>query len=68
MPQRVEHWKRTGEKPGPVMVGAADRRFLDFVKEDRPYSLCHTFIPDRLPGGFPLGWPGVTVPGRWPAG
>lgn len=24
--------------------------------------------PDRLPGGLPLGWVGVTVPGRWPVG
>jgi integrase len=45
-PERVEHWRRTGEKPGPVMVWTAEQtgQFLDFVKHDRLYPLWHTFV------------------------
>ncbi|MDX2826004.1 tyrosine-type recombinase/integrase [Streptomyces ipomoeae] len=45
-PERVEEWKRTGEKPGPVMVWTPEQTgaFLDFVSDDRLYALWHTFI------------------------
>ncbi|MGW1914936.1 tyrosine-type recombinase/integrase [Streptomyces sp. NPDC002076] len=45
-PERVEHWKRTGEKPGPVMVWTPELtgQFLDFVKGDWLYELWHSFI------------------------
>ncbi|MCX4617006.1 MULTISPECIES: hypothetical protein [Streptomyces] len=40
-PERVAHWKKTGEKPGPVMVWTPEQtgQFLDSVKGDRLYSL-----------------------------
>ncbi|WP_256638189.1 tyrosine-type recombinase/integrase [Streptomyces murinus] len=45
-PERIEHWKRTGEKPGPVMVWTPQLtgEFLDFVMDDWLYELWHTFI------------------------
>ncbi|MET7902568.1 site-specific integrase [Streptomyces sp. NPDC005355] len=45
-PERVEHWKRTGEKPGPVMVWTPEQTgaFLDFVRDNWLYDLWHTFI------------------------
>ncbi|MEU9965449.1 tyrosine-type recombinase/integrase [Streptomyces malaysiensis] len=45
-PERIEHWKRTGEKPGPVMVWTPELtgQFLDFVKDDWLYELWHSFI------------------------
>ncbi|WP_145497460.1 tyrosine-type recombinase/integrase [Streptomyces sp. CFMR 7] len=45
-PERIEHWKRTGEKPGPVMVWTPELtgQFLDFVMDDWFYELWHTFI------------------------
>ncbi|MEV0438453.1 tyrosine-type recombinase/integrase [Streptomyces spectabilis] len=44
-PERVEEWKRTGVKPGPVMVWTAEQTgaFLDFVRDDRLYAMWHTF-------------------------
>ncbi|MFE7098493.1 tyrosine-type recombinase/integrase [Streptomyces erythrochromogenes] len=44
-PERVEHWKRMGEKPGPVMVWTPEQAgaFLDFVADDRLYALWDTF-------------------------
>lgn len=44
-PERVEHWQRTGEKPGPVMVWTPQQAgaFLDFVADDRLYGLWDTF-------------------------
>ncbi|MER5714904.1 tyrosine-type recombinase/integrase [Streptomyces sp. NPDC002132] len=44
--ERVEHWKRTGEKPGPVMVWTPEQTgaFLDFVGDDWLYDLWHSFI------------------------
>ncbi|WNZ11701.1 hypothetical protein [Streptomyces sp. 11x1] len=55
-PERVEEWKRTGEKPGPVMVWAPEQTgaFLDFVSDDRLYALWHTFI--FLGYGSPFSW------------
>lgn len=45
-PERIEYWKRTGEKPGPVMVWTPQLtgEFLDYVKTDWLYELWHTFI------------------------
>ncbi|MEU2558478.1 tyrosine-type recombinase/integrase [Streptomyces longispororuber] len=45
-PERVEEWKRTGVKPGPVMVWTAEQTgaFLDFVRDDRLYAMWHTFV------------------------
>jgi hypothetical protein len=39
--QRILHWKRTGEKPSPVMVWTPEHTglFLDHVAEDRLYAL-----------------------------
>ncbi|MEW2168020.1 hypothetical protein AB0912_34275 [Streptomyces sp. NPDC007084] len=56
-PERIEHWKRTGEKPGPVMVWTPQltSEFLDFVMDDWLYELCHSVIfsaPDA--GRWPL--------------
>ncbi|MFK0014830.1 tyrosine-type recombinase/integrase [Streptomyces sp. NPDC091027] len=44
-PERVEHWQRTGERPGPVMVWTPEQAggFLDFVADDRLYALWDTF-------------------------
>jgi integrase len=40
---RVEQWRRTGEKPSPVMVWTPEQTgdFLDLVHEDRLYALYH---------------------------
>ncbi|WP_326621044.1 hypothetical protein OG863_27785 [Streptomyces decoyicus] len=40
-PERVEHWKRTGEKPSPVLVWTPEQTgaFLDFVRDDWLYAL-----------------------------
>lgn len=40
---RVERWRQTGEKPGPVMVWRPDQigQFLDHVSEQRLYPLFH---------------------------
>lgn len=41
--ERILHWKRTGEKPSPVMVWTPEHIgfFLDHVAEDRLYALFH---------------------------
>lgn len=41
--ERILHWKRTGEKPSPVMVWTPEQTglFLDHVAEDRLYALFH---------------------------
>ncbi|GAB3173336.1 hypothetical protein GCM10027162_17210 [Streptomyces incanus] len=41
--ERIPHWKRTGEKPSPVMVWTPEHTdlFLDHVAEDRLYALFH---------------------------
>jgi integrase len=64
-PERVEHWKRTGEKPGPVMVWTAEQTgaFLDFIKEDRLYALWHSFVflGPRRGEMCALPWPEVSL-------
>ncbi|MFF9040404.1 hypothetical protein ACF090_33605 [Streptomyces sp. NPDC014892] len=68
-PERVEHWKRTGEKPGPVMVWTPKltAEFLDFVKDDWLYDLWHSFIflgPRR--GEMPaVPWTEVSIDALW---
>ncbi|MFJ2268609.1 tyrosine recombinase XerC [Streptomyces sp. NPDC087849] len=41
--ERILHWKRTGEKPSPVMVWTPEHTglFLDHVAGDRLYALFH---------------------------
>ncbi|MEV0277822.1 site-specific integrase [Streptomyces sp. NPDC050610] len=41
--ERMLHWKRTGEKPSPVMVWTPEHTglFLDHAAEDRLYALFH---------------------------
>ncbi|WP_235468662.1 site-specific integrase [Streptomyces platensis] len=41
--ERILHWKRTGEKPSPVMVWTPEHTglFLDHVAEDGLYALFH---------------------------
>jgi integrase len=41
--ERILHWKRTGEKPSPVMIWTPEHTglFLDHVAEDRLYALFH---------------------------
>lgn len=45
-PERIAHWKRTCEKPGPILVWTPELtgQFLDFVKDDWLYELWHSFI------------------------
>ncbi|WP_330340196.1 tyrosine-type recombinase/integrase [Streptomyces sp. NBC_00557] len=68
-PERVEHWKRTGEKPGPVMVWTPELtgEFLDFVKTDWLYELWHSFIFNGPRRGemCALPWPEVSIDGLW---
>lgn len=44
--EHIEHWKRTGEKPGPIMVWTPEQsgQFLDLVKDDWLYELWLSFI------------------------
>ncbi|MEU2755251.1 tyrosine-type recombinase/integrase [Streptomyces albidoflavus] len=44
--ERVAQWKRTGEKPGAVMVWTPQQTgaFLDFVTNDRLYPLWHLIV------------------------
>lgn len=43
---RVETWRQTGKKPGPVMVWTPTQvgRFLDSVVDDRLYALWHLLL------------------------
>ncbi|WP_330340113.1 tyrosine-type recombinase/integrase [Streptomyces sp. NBC_00557] len=68
-PERVEHWKRTGEKPGPVMVWTPEQtgQFLDFVRDDWLYALWHSFIflGPRRGEMCALPWPEVSLDNFW---
>ncbi|MET7718571.1 site-specific integrase [Streptomyces sp. NPDC005407] len=68
-PERVEHWKKTGEKPGPVMVWTPEQtgQFLDFILDDRLYSLWYTFIFSGPRRGemCALPWPEVSLDALW---
>ncbi|MEY9938598.1 integrase [Streptacidiphilus sp. MAP5-3] len=41
--ERIEHWRRTGERPSPVMVWTPEQTgaFLDHAMQDRLYALFH---------------------------
>lgn len=68
-PERVEHWTRTGKRPGPVMVWTPEQTgaFLDFVRDDWLYALWHTFIFVGARRGelCALPWSEVSLTGRW---
>ncbi|MFE2034238.1 tyrosine-type recombinase/integrase [Streptomyces scopuliridis] len=68
-PERVKHWKRTGEKPGPVMVWTPQLtgEFLDFVMEDWLYELWHSFIflGPRRGEMAALPWTEVSTDALW---
>lgn len=68
-PERIEHWKRTGEKPGPVMVWTPQLtgEFLDFVMEDWFYELWHSFIflGPRRGEMAALPWTEVSIDALW---
>lgn len=68
-PERVEHWKRTGEKPGPVMVWTPELtgQFLDFTKDDWLYELWHSFIflGPRRGEMAALPWTEVSTDALW---
>ncbi|MGR3872653.1 tyrosine-type recombinase/integrase [Streptomyces graminifolii] len=68
-PERIEHWKRTGEKPGPVMVWTPKLtgEFLDFVKDDWLYELWHSFIflGPRRGEMAALPWTEVSTDALW---
>ncbi|MFI9391933.1 tyrosine-type recombinase/integrase [Streptomyces bauhiniae] len=68
-PERVEHWKRTGEKPGPVMVWTPQLtgEFLDFAKDDWLYELWHSFIflGPRRGEMAALPWTEVSLDALW---
>ncbi|MFF2650472.1 tyrosine-type recombinase/integrase [Streptomyces sp. NPDC058045] len=68
-PERVEHWKRTGEKPGPVMVWTPELtgQFLDFAKDDWLYELWHSFIflGPRRGEMAALPWTEVSTDALW---
>ncbi|MEY9948345.1 tyrosine recombinase XerC [Kitasatospora sp. GAS1066B] len=59
-PEHVAHWKKTGEKPSPVMVWtpAQTGTFLDSVANDRLYALWHliTFRGLRRGEGCGARW------------
>jgi integrase len=67
--ERIEHWKRTGEKPGPVIVWTPQLtgEFLDFVTEDWLYELWHTFIflGPRRGEMAALPWTEVSTDALW---
>ncbi|MFJ2202734.1 tyrosine-type recombinase/integrase [Streptomyces violaceusniger] len=68
-PERIGHWKRTGEKPGPVMVWTPELtgQFLDFVKDDWLYELWHSFIflGPRRGEMAALPWTEVSTDALW---
>ncbi|WP_329317890.1 tyrosine-type recombinase/integrase [Streptomyces sp. NBC_01262] len=68
-PERVEEWKRTGDKPGPVMVWTPEQtgQFLDFVSDDRLYPLWHTFtfLGPRRGEMCALPWQEVSLTSTW---
>jgi integrase len=59
-PSRVEEWRRTGVRPGPVMVWTPELtgQFLDSAMEDRLYPLWHLFAfrGPRRGEGCALPW------------
>ncbi|MEW1719763.1 site-specific integrase [Streptomyces sp. NPDC093109] len=68
-PERVEEWKRTGKKPGPVMVWTPEQTgaFLDHTRNDRLYAMWHTFIFNGPRRGemCALPWTEISVTALW---
>jgi integrase len=68
-PERIDHWKRTAEKPGPVMVWTPELtgQFLDSVKDDWLYELWHSFIflGPRRGEMAALPWTEVSTAALW---
>lgn len=64
-PERVERWRLTGEKPGPVMVWTPAQfgAFLDGAEGERLYSLFHTIGFRGLRRGEAVGqgWEDVSL-------
>lgn len=61
--QHVEHWKRTGEKPSPVMVWtpAQAGAFLDAAEDSRLYAFFHLIMFRGLRRGEGVGQEWVNV-------
>jgi len=55
--ERVKHWRKTGEKPGPVMVWTPAQlgRFLDEAEMDRLYAFFHLVAHHGLRRGEGVG-------------
>ncbi|MFD5427447.1 tyrosine-type recombinase/integrase [Streptomyces sp. NPDC127084] len=68
-PERVAEWKRTGEKPSPVMVWTPEQTgaFLDFIADDRLCAMWHGFIfrGPRRGEMCALPWTQVSFSGSW---
>lgn len=68
-PERVEEWKRTGQKPSPVMVWTPEQtgQFLDFICDDRLCAMWHGFIfrGPRRGEMCALPWTEVSLSGSW---
>ncbi|MBB5933111.1 hypothetical protein FHS42_000129 [Streptomyces zagrosensis] len=68
-PERVEEWKRTGQKPSPVMVWTPEQtgQFLDSICDDRLYGMWHGFIfrGPRRGEMAALPWPEISLSGPW---
>ncbi|WFB08210.1 site-specific integrase [Streptomyces sp. LX-29] len=57
--ERVAKWRKTGEKPSPVMVWTPEQTgaFLDFAAEDRLYAMWHLIAFRGLRRGEACGQP-----------
>ncbi|MGH3304895.1 MAG: hypothetical protein ACRDOK_25150 [Streptosporangiaceae bacterium] len=65
---RAERWRRTGERPSPVMVWTAEQTgaFLDSIAGDRLYPAYHVASYWGCAAGRSPGWNGPTS--TWPPG
>jgi integrase len=61
--QRVEHWRRTGRRPGPVMVWTPEHvaDFLDLVETDDLYALWRLIAYRGIRRGEATGLPDYDV-------